>query len=278
VFAHPEQGVIPLGVNNVDAVVNANAVYALALTGQRATPGYRDAMHLVARCALERHWPEAGLYYPQQMMFPYAASRAWREGGAREPEMTQAMRRLLKDLLDLQDSHARRHPLRAGGFPGGVDPSEAMATAMGLSALLHLGEATAREIGEERRYGAAVERAVKRLLALARRRPRLPGMIEAGPAPVSWEAGLFFAASFHDLAHWRSEAVTTAAAMEALAKYALEFDRDGAAPRQCLVIQARERRGLRLRVGPEAALLREAHSAPGRHAVPAAGPSRFAIR
>jgi len=39
-------------------------------------------------------------------------------------------------------------------------------------------------------------------------------------------SGLFFAASFWDLAHWRSQAFTVAIALEALTKYALAYDLD----------------------------------------------------
>ena len=169
------------------------------------------------------------MYYPQMMMFPYAASRAWREGPVRAAAMTAAMRQLLRDLLDLQDAYARTHPLKAGAFPGGEDRTIALSTALGLSALLHFGEGMARDIGESDRYRRAVDGAVHRLLKLGRKRSLHPDMVQAGVPPVSWEAGLFFSASFQDLAHWRSEALSTAMAMEALAKYALEYDRDDAA-------------------------------------------------
>jgi hypothetical protein len=39
-------------------------------------------------------------------------------------------------------------------------------------------------------------------------------------------SGLFFAASFWDLAHWRSQSFTVAMVLEALTKYALAYDLD----------------------------------------------------
>ena len=39
-----------------------------------------------------------------------------------------------------------------------------------------------------------------------------------------WSSGLFFSASFQDLAQWRSRAYTAAIVIEALAKYLLGYD------------------------------------------------------
>ena len=227
-FARPLTGVMPLRVNNVDAVVNANAVYALGLTERTDIPGYDAAVRVVARCALEGRWPEAGLYYPQQMMFPYVATRAWREGRATGPAMDAGMRRLLRELLDRQERHGLWNPPRRGAFPGGIDRSEGLSTALGLSALLNLGEETARAVGEDDRYRRAIRGAVDRLLADGRQdrdgNDRDDGR-EPTPTPMKWDAGLIFSASFRDLAQWRSEAFATAAAVEALAKYALGYER-----------------------------------------------------
>lgn len=211
-FSRPEKGVIPLAVNNVDAVVNANALHAMSLNNRRDLPGYRDAMRLVARCITDRQWPDAGLYYPQMMILPYAATRAWREGPARGEPLDAAMSVLLQDLLDLQDQFARSNPFKAGAFPGGEDPTESLSTALGLSALLNLGMETAQAIDEEARYKRALDRSAAYLLRQARHHPG---------GTVSWESGLFFSSSFKDLAHWRSEAFSTAMALEALTKYAL---------------------------------------------------------
>lgn len=236
-FGNVTEGVIPLGVNNVDVIVNANVIHAIALAGRRDLPGYHEAVRLVARCAMERHWPAAGLYYPQMMIFPYAAARAWREGPVREAPMAEAMPKLLHDLLDQQETFGRNHPLKQGAFPGGEDPTEALSTALGLAALLNLGEDTARALGEEHRYQVACDRAAAYLMRCARRHLR---------GGVSWESGLFFSSSFQDLAHWRSEAFSTAVAMEALAKYALHYERDKGPSRFRVVMES----GKTLRLRP----------------------------
>jgi len=226
-FATPETGVMPLAVNNVDAVVNANAAFALAMTKHRRTAGYRAAVNLLAKAIEAKAWPDAGLYYPQNMIFPYAATRAWRDGGARSPALDAAMPTLLRQLLDEQDAWARMQPLHPGAFPGGEDRSCELSTALGLTALLNIGRSTAEQAGLAGRYDAAVLKAVSYLLRQRRQAPevypttaaRFPGVI-----PNYWESGLFFAASFWDLAHWRSQAFTVSMVAEALETVVLAYD------------------------------------------------------
>jgi|GEM_PF-767549 len=228
VFSAPEAGVMPLGVNNVDAVVNANAAFALAMTKHRRTAGYRNSLKLLAKAIEGKAWPEAGLYYPQNMIFPYAVTRAWRDGEAREPSLDAAMTTLLRQLLEEQDAWARMQPLHPGAFPGGEDWSCELSTALGLISLLNIGRSTAEQAGLVGQYDAAVLKSVAYLLRQRRQAPevypttaaRFPGVI-----PNYWESGLFFAASFWDLAHWRSQAFTVAMVAEALEKYVLAYDR-----------------------------------------------------
>jgi hypothetical protein len=245
-FACPAAGVMPLAVNNVCAVVNANVALALALTGERSMPGYRESLRLVAAAILRRAWPAAALYYPQRLMLPYAASRAYRDGGAREEPLPEAMRVVLLQLLDEQAGWARRHPRRAGAFPGGDDASDHLATALGVTALLNLGVETARAIGRATELEAAVKAGVRRLLEDGhRRRPWHPSTLatlgDRNATVWEWDSGLFFASSYWDMAHWRSRAYTAAMVLEALVKYVLGYDL-GDAPglsSRLLIIDAR---------------------------------------
>lgn len=253
VFASPESGVIPLGVNNVDGVVNANVVFALAIAGRKDVPGYADAVRLVQRVAEKRAWQAAALYYPQPLMFPYAASRAFRDGGAREEPMQRAMECLLADLIHLHEACTRGHPRRKGVFPGGADRSEALATALGLAAMLNIGKPTARRLGLETRYDHAVETSVNRLLDLRRTgiAHDRDTIWKTGSIVHSWRAGTVFASSFDDLAHWRSEAQTTAIVLEALARYAAGYDLTSLSdpnPRLCLATHRDGGLGLKIRL------------------------------
>ncbi len=231
VFDRPEIGIIPLGVNNVDVVVNSNVLFAMALTGRKDLPGYQECVNLILRAAEKHSWPEAGLYYPQNMIFPYTASRAYRDGSAREPEMKAAMQRLMRDLIQAQKDWGERNPTRRGAFPGGDDKSDHLASALGLTTLINIGRSNAAEAGVLKEYDYAVRLGVEYLLSQAIwDAPKNPETVGKFKTPkdkcATWLSGLFFAASFWDLAHWRSQAFTVAMVLEALTKYALAYDCD----------------------------------------------------
>jgi hypothetical protein len=230
-FANPEAGVIPLGVNNVCAVVNANVALALALTGNRRRPGYAECLALLARAIEQREWPEAGLYYPQRMTFPYAVTRAFRDGAAHEDPLPAAMRTLLVQLLEEQAAWGRRHPRRFGAFPGGEDVSDHLATALGVTALLNIGRPTAAAVGCGHEFDVAVRAGIRRLINCGyRRRPwhdtTRAVVGDVGAKVWEWDTGLFFASSYWDMAHWRSRAHVVGCVLEALVKYVLGFDLD----------------------------------------------------
>lgn len=218
-FDEPGQGIIPLGKNNVDCVVNANALLALAHHGALNGAGGLAAVEVVGRAVERRAWPACGLYYPQMMMFPYAASRAFRDGGVET--LRPAMRMLLPQLLALQAEVARGKPEWKGAFPGGKDVTPDFATALGLVALLNIGSDLAVESGLQEEYSEAIENSVRFLLP----RGKVWGA-DAVREALHWEPGLAFAASLSAIGHWRSAALTTAAVFEALAKFGMAYDRE----------------------------------------------------
>lgn len=231
VFARPEIGIIPLGVNNVDVVVNANVLFAMALTGRKDLPGYSDCVRLIRDAAKKRVWPEAGLYYPQYMIFPYSASRAYRDGGAREPEMKEAMQYFLQDLLKAQKEWGNKNPTRKGAFPGGDDKSDHLSTALAVTTLINIGRENAAELGLTSEYEVALRGGINYLLEQCIwKKPRNRETMGKFKTPngkcATWMSGLFFAASFWDLAHWRSQAFTVSIVLEALTKYVLAYDLD----------------------------------------------------
>ena len=231
VFDRPEIGIIPLGVNNVDIVVNSNVLFAMALTGSKDLPGYNECARLILKAAETKSWPEAGLYYPQNMIFPYSASRAYRDGNAREPEMKAAMQFLLRDLLKAQVEWGRKNPTRRGAFPGGDDKSDHLSTGLAVISLINIGRENAAEMGLEKEYDAALRAGIDYLLEQCiwqkPKNPETRGKFKTpGNKCATWMSGLFFAASFWDLAHWRSQAFTVAISLEALTKYALAYDLD----------------------------------------------------
>lgn len=232
-FEQPEKGVIPLGVNNVDCVVNANVLFSLSVNNMTDAPGYKECIDLCAKAIKVRSWPRAGLYYPQELIFPYSITRAWRDGQMAKKidtdslfKMKTAMKRLLSDIIKMQK--------KSGAFPGGEDKSDHLSTALALTSLLNIGRDLATDAGLVSEYDRSLKRGVdyllnKRIKHRVRFKDSLGFSIDPRgkiikPKAYTWESGLFFAASFWDLAHWRSKAFTVSMVLEALTKYALAYD------------------------------------------------------
>jgi len=186
--------------NDVDAVVNANVLYALGRYGRLETPGVADAVALIIAAsdsaALANDPDEISLYYPDNLCFHYCVTRAYREGGVAALEPAVAM--LVADLLATMQTTASGTVFWNRGDPH-------LNTAFGALALLQA----------DRRRDIA-SRAVDYLLA------------EQNPVDGSWDAGAFFRGRFDGgpEAIWMSAALTTAMAMEAVASHRLA----GAAP------------------------------------------------
>lgn len=218
-FEDPGQGVLPLGVNNVDCVVNANVLLAAGLSGKGSDPEILKVSSLLNEAVRLKAWPACGLYYPQLMMFPYALSRAWRDGDIRHEALREAGRLLLADILAIQKSD--------GSFPGDPDVTRHLSTALGLSTMLNLGLSTARDAGLEKVYREAVYQAADFIIRAGQKRgfryfstksfaKNLFGSLDH--TPLTWTDGVFFSASRWSLAQWRSEAFTVAKVLEALLK------------------------------------------------------------
>jgi len=225
-FSRPGEGVIPRAVNNVDCVVNANALLALGLADRREMPGFSDASKLLARAIAKRSWPECGLYYPQQMIFPYVVSRVYRDANVRSPELINALGILMRDVMDEQQAK--------GDFVGGMDRSHDLSTALAVVTLLNLGEEVALKgtipIDE---YRTAIRSGLNFLYqnsssARIRNADTFARGDLAGASyhkALTWKPGIFFASTFWGLVEWRSEAYTIAIVLEAFARYALAFDK-----------------------------------------------------
>jgi hypothetical protein len=227
-FANPAVGVIPRATNNVDCVVNANALLALGLAGRQDMPGFADAVRLSARAIREKAWPECGLYYPQKMVFPYAISRAYRDGRVRDPELSRQLGKLMQDVMAAQAPD--------GHFDGGLDKSHDLATALAVATLLNLGEEASENAAiATSDYSDAIRAGLGYLHRSARpvavRNPdtfaRWPPAHGAHKEALAWKPGIFFASAFWGLIEWRSEAYTNAIVLEAFLRYALAFDRHG---------------------------------------------------
>lgn len=91
---------VPLFPNDVDLVVNANVLYALARYDRLEVPGVAEAVgliNLVTASGLHRdRLEEITHYYPDNLAFQYVVSRAFREGPV--PALEPAVEILANDL------------------------------------------------------------------------------------------------------------------------------------------------------------------------------------
>lgn len=214
-FEEPQSGVIPLAFNNVDCVVNANILFSLGLNQMLNSPGVNQASKTLLEVAKKTAWKSqgpkkqaCGLYYPQQMIFPYSLSRAYRDGKVRNESMTQASQIVLRKILLSQYA-------QDGSFSGGPDKTKDLSTALAVTSMLNFGRKMAQDIYLEDLYDQKLHQAIHYLLTHAKK----------NKYGVFWDPGLFFSASFWNLAHWRSTPYTNAMVLEALIKYVLHYEK-----------------------------------------------------
>ncbi len=88
--------------NDVDLVVNANILFALARYGLHDAAGFSETAALlnesIANGLHRTHWDEISLYYPDSYVFHYCVSRAFAEGPV--PELENAAAQLAAEIVD----------------------------------------------------------------------------------------------------------------------------------------------------------------------------------
>jgi len=182
----------PLFPNDVDAVVNANVLYALGRHRRLNVPGAAQAVGLinyVTALGLHRgRLQEITDYYPDNLTFHYAVSRAFREGGVFT--LAPAVRILADDL----EASVLLRPDGTAYWDRG-DPH--LNTAFAVLTLLNAG-----------RRSGIVDRAIAYLVS------------EQGPLGGFDEATFFIGRTDGgQVFEFRSASLTTAMVLEALARY-----------------------------------------------------------
>ena len=178
--------------NDVDLVVNANVLFALARYGLTDTPGFGEAIALIddaVNDGLHRtRWDDISLYYPDSYVFHYCVSRAFAEGPA--PALAPAVERLAAELID-----EVRHCASGTAFWDKGHPQ--LNTAFAVLTLINAG--TNSPLVDE---GVAyLERT-------------------QNPATGAWDEAPFFIARADSgiVIEWESAPLTTVLALEALCK------------------------------------------------------------
>jgi hypothetical protein len=213
-FGDYETGVMPMGVNNVDCVVNANVVFSLALNNMTKAPGYKDALNYLADISKSGQWlKQCALYYPQVYTFAYSMTRAYRDGGARSEKLDNSMDYLMKDIIKEQK--------KSGKWCSKPDRTCDYASAMAITSLLNLGEKRAKRLGLLKQYETAINKGINYLIDAKKKVKVTVGKDVKNT--YRYKGGLFFAAEDYHLGIWRSKALTNAIVVEAIAKYKLQY-------------------------------------------------------
>ncbi len=184
----------PLFPNDVDMVVNANVLFALGRYDRLDLPGVAEAVGLICQAAVSGlhrdRYEEITEYYPDNLVFHYAVSRAFHEGGVQE--LAPAVEVLADDLEASAIERSDGTAFWNRGAPH-------LNTAFAILTLLNAGRAT-----------PLVDRAAAYLAA------------EQRPSGGYHETPFFIGrADGGQVFEFSSAALTTALVLEALARHAL---------------------------------------------------------
>ncbi len=188
---------IPYGANDVDAVLNANVLTALAENGEFKAAGIKDASKFIERKVKRHDWSRAGIYYPNRYHLHYATLKAWSKGIR---ELDPSAERLKKHLLSSQHADGSFHSRRIVNHKDKVQ-----STAYALNSLLRLGNPYV--IGTQ----LQVDKALRYLLSKA----------SYMDEETCWDGGVFFSGGtvIRNTLYWKSDVYTTALMVESLVQY-----------------------------------------------------------
>lgn len=198
-YCYPDPYVpyIPYGTNDLDGVVNANVLSALAMYDELDADGVAHSVAYIERKSRKKKYGQVGIYYPNKYHFPYVVSKAYRRGvHTLRPSMDNITRRLLS-LQEEDGSWRAKRRLNHGDV--------LQSTSNALNALLNGGDLTDTLVVE------AVEAGIDYMLGRASRDER----------GLHWEGGVFFSGGtvIRNTLVWMSDAYTTATMLTALSTY-----------------------------------------------------------
>jgi len=186
---------IPYGFNDVDCVVNANVLNALARYSELDTPGVEQACEFVNWAFESGHQNTCGVYYPSPYNPHYVVAKAYHAGATC---LKPALDRAVSEILEKQQAD--------GSWASHIEGDAVHTGLYALNTLLYAGDT------QSRGTGPAIDAGIRS--ALQSRQVRENGT-------VAWEPGVFFSGGTFARywIFWRSEPYTTALGAEALSLY-----------------------------------------------------------
>lgn len=127
-YAIPGKGnYIPFGINDKDAVVNANIIYTLTTMKDTLYPSYANAAKFINFCFKENKFKSASNYYPTRYTLHYATCKAFWKGCKR-----------LNESVELIYSQLKNQQLKNGSYPCDIKNNQIQSTMFALNSLIFL--------------------------------------------------------------------------------------------------------------------------------------------
>jgi hypothetical protein len=189
--SHKNQNIL-YGRNEVDCVVNANILRTLYLTGDTLVDGISESKTFLKEVINKKVCFTCGVYYPTEFTFHYAIARAISSGVGGFEDQKQI---LINTILSKRN--------KSGYWESQIGGNDVQASLYALNALMLLSEGNALKYDLEPTIDYLLE-----------------NMVTEGDM-VHWNAGVFFSggSAIRYIHVWKSEAYTTALALEAIANY-----------------------------------------------------------
>ncbi|MCK9640928.1 MAG: hypothetical protein M0R39_13560 [Prolixibacteraceae bacterium] len=192
---------LPLGINDIDCVVNANILTALAEYGEENSPEAKQSLAWVIKMIENEKCNSCGYYYPSSFALFYALSKAIVRGVEIGSGVEQ---NIVNQLIVSQKVD--------GSWGDKISGNELHSSLYALNALINMVD----------KRDTLLRLAIEKGLAFVERGAKF------GPDSCFWEGGAFF--SVGGIARksqiWRSRAYTTALAAEAFNSYQRKFIQD----------------------------------------------------
>ncbi|MCM2277351.1 MAG: hypothetical protein NDJ89_04690 [Oligoflexia bacterium] len=181
---------IPLGVNDVDCIVNGNVLRLLSATGNTGSTSYRNSCDYLRTVVRKKQYASCGLYYPNAYLLPYVLAQTLAAGADCLEDTREQVISFILQNQETDGSWVNR------GI-GRLDPVQS--TLWALGALLKLGKP------EDPRILFSVAYGIHYLKTQMR---------ESASGEIHWEGGVYFSAvaQVRNSVLWRSTDYTTALA------------------------------------------------------------------
>ncbi len=185
---------IPFGVNDIDAVVNANIVYSLKKMQDTLYPSYQKAMDFINYCFETNKYQSAGNYYPTKYNLHYITCKAFCSGCTG-----------LEKSLQYIYSQLKSQQLENGSYPCQIKNNELQASIFALNSMIYLKKSGYK--GLEENINKVFDFVFSKKLSDKNK--------------IWWTGGIYFSGgTFVRKSHvWKSDAYTTALVLEAVSNY-----------------------------------------------------------